>query len=106
MGSGEFDGGSSVTWKITHSDGDSGSGNQHGARGKDKHPKGPNGTFVVEVTGQLPREVHCAATRNTKFAARETTRFRVCQLPATRGKDRESKTRRAKGSIRSPGTVS
>jgi hypothetical protein len=78
MGSGEFDGGSSVTWKITHTDGDSGRGDQYGASGKDKHPKGPNGMFVVEVTGHPPI---FASTKNTVVRVAWATRFSVCQLP-------------------------
>ena len=93
MGSGEFDGGSSVTWKITHSDGDSGSGNQHGARGKDKHPKGPNGTFVVEVTGHPPI---FAPTRNTIVRVAWGDSVQSTPAAATAAKTAKSKTRRAK----------
>ena len=39
MGSGEFDGGSSVKWEVIHSDGESGSGDYKGGKGKDKDPK-------------------------------------------------------------------
>ena len=94
MGSGEFDGGSSVTWKITHSDGDSGSGNQHGARGKDKHPKGPNGTFVVEVTGHPPI---FASTKNTKIRGAWGDSVQRAATTATPAKTAKPKTRRAKG---------
>ena len=94
MGSGEFDGGSSVTWKITHSDGDSGSGNQHGARGKDKHPKGPNGMFVVEVTGHPPI---FAFTKNTKVRVAWGDSVQRVATTATPAKTAKPKTRRAKG---------
>ena len=93
MGSGEFDGGSSVTWKITHSDGDSGSGNQYGASGKDKHPKGPNGMFVVEVTGHPPI---FAPTRGTIVRVAWGDSAQSVPAAATAAKTAKSKTRRAK----------
>ena len=49
MGSGEFDGGSSVNWEVIHSDGESGS---HGGKGKDKDPKTNKGMFTVTITGK------------------------------------------------------
>ena len=93
MGSGEFDSGSSVTWRINHSDGDSGNGNQHGAHGKDKHPKGPNGTFVVEVTGHPPI---FAPTRNTIVRVAWGDSVQSMPAAATAAKTAKSKTRRAK----------
>jgi hypothetical protein len=52
MGSGEFDGGSSVHWYIEHGDGEHGKGGKNGANGKDKHPKkGTGGQFVVKLNG-------------------------------------------------------
>ena len=50
MGSGEFDGGSSVKWWVKHTDGDSGQGDHKGGSGKDKDPKN-EGVFTVTVTG-------------------------------------------------------
>jgi hypothetical protein len=50
MGYGEF-GGGSVKWKVVHSDGDSGSGNKYGGKGKDKDPKRPGGQFTVLIDG-------------------------------------------------------
>ena len=51
MGSGEFDGGSSVKWEVIHSDGDSGIGDYKGGKGKDKDPKTDASKFVITVTG-------------------------------------------------------
>ena len=52
MGSGELDGGGSVHWQISHSDGDHGKGDKKGASGRDKHPKtGTGGKFVVSLNG-------------------------------------------------------
>ena len=51
MGSGEFDGGSSVEWRVTHSDGESGNGHPGGGKGKDKDPKTNKGMFTVTITG-------------------------------------------------------
>ena len=51
MGSGEFDGGSSVEWWVNHSDGDSGQGDPKGGSGKDKDPKTNKGMFTVTITG-------------------------------------------------------
>jgi len=53
MGSGEFDGGGSVHWKIVHGDGEHGKAHQHGGNGKDKHPeKGAGGEFTVKLNGE------------------------------------------------------
>jgi hypothetical protein len=52
MGSGEFDGGSSVEWWVNHSDGDSGQGDHKGGSGKDKDPKTNKGMFTVTITGK------------------------------------------------------
>jgi hypothetical protein len=53
MGSGEFDGGGSVHWKIVHGDGEHGKAHQHGGNGKDKHPeKGAGGEFTVKLNGK------------------------------------------------------
>ena len=51
MGSGEFDGGSSVKWEVIHSDGESGSGHPGGGKGKDKDPKTDASKFVITITG-------------------------------------------------------
>jgi hypothetical protein len=51
MGSGEFDGGSSVKWEVIHSDGESGNGHAGGGKGKDKDPKTNKGMFTVTITG-------------------------------------------------------
>jgi hypothetical protein len=63
MGSGEFEGGGSVTWEVTHSDGESGSGHRHGGKGKDKHPTTDGGLFVVTVTGHKPIIVPVKGTK-------------------------------------------
>jgi hypothetical protein len=52
MGDAQFDGGGSVKWEVTNSDGESGGGNKNKCKGKDKDPKGPNGKFVIMVTGR------------------------------------------------------
>ena len=52
MGYGEFGGGGSVKWEISHTDGESFSGNPHGGNGKDKHPNNETGIFTVIVTEQ------------------------------------------------------
>jgi hypothetical protein len=93
MGSGEFDGGSSVTWKITHSDGDSGSGHRGGGSGKDKHPKGPNGMFVVEVTGHPPI---FAPTRGTIVRVAWGDSAQGAPTAATTARAVKSKTKKAK----------
>jgi len=85
MGSGEFDGGSSVTWRINHSDGDSGNGNQHGAHGKDKHPKGPNGMFVVEFGSPPDLRAHERHHRSRRVGRLGSE----CASCGHRGKDRE-----------------
>ena len=54
MGDAEFEGGGSVRWQVNHSDGDFCAGHKHGGKGRDKNPRGPNGLFVVTVTGQKP----------------------------------------------------
>jgi hypothetical protein len=51
MGSGEFDGGSSVKWKVKPSKGDPGQPNPGGAAGRDKDPIGGTGYFVVLDNG-------------------------------------------------------
>jgi hypothetical protein len=55
MGYGEFGGGGSVKWVVKHGDGDNGSGDKHGGKGKDKHPPDATGIFtvMVEEAGQL-----------------------------------------------------
>jgi hypothetical protein len=53
MGSGNFDGGGSVKWEITNSDGESGGGNKDKCKGKDKDPKGSDGSFAVFANGDL-----------------------------------------------------
>jgi hypothetical protein len=62
MGDGEFVGGGSVTWTVTNSDGESGSGDKNRAHGKDKDPKGEGGMFEVTVNGELAVRV---PVRNT-----------------------------------------
>ena len=53
MGSGEFDGGGSVHWKIVHSNGEHGKAHQKGGNGKDKHPeRGAGGEFTVKLNGE------------------------------------------------------
>jgi hypothetical protein len=54
MGDAEFEGGGSVKWQINHTEGDFCNGHKHGGKGRDKNPRGPNGLFVVTVTGQKP----------------------------------------------------
>ena len=54
MGDAEFEGGGSVKWQINHSDGEFCNGHKHGGKGRDRNPRGPNGLFVVTVTGQEP----------------------------------------------------
>ena len=52
MGQGEFGGGGSVIWEVVHGNGDSGTGNKNGGKGKDKNPaKGTGGIFTVYVNG-------------------------------------------------------
>jgi hypothetical protein len=54
MGDAEFAGGGSVKWEVTNTDGESGGGNKNKCKGKDKDPKGPNGKFIVTITGHAP----------------------------------------------------
>ena len=63
MGDAEFDGGGSVKWQINHSEGDFCDGHKHGGMGRDKNPKGPNGLFIVTVTGQKPIIVPTKGTK-------------------------------------------
>jgi hypothetical protein len=56
MGDGQFDGGGSVKWQVTHSDGDTGSGNKDKCNGRDKDPKDPNARFRVWLNGTLQFE--------------------------------------------------
>ena len=53
MGDAEFAGGGSVDWQVTNSDGESGGGNKKQCKGKDKDPKGEDGSFAVIVNGSL-----------------------------------------------------
>jgi hypothetical protein len=53
MGDAEFEGGGSVDWKVTNSDGESGGGDPTQCQGKDRDPKGPNGSFAVIANGTL-----------------------------------------------------
>ena len=62
MGDAEFEGGGSVKWTVINSDGESGGGDKVKCKGKDKDPKGPNGKFVIMVTGQAPVIVPCDGT--------------------------------------------
>ena len=50
MGYGEFGGTGSVKWEIEHTDGESGDADNHGGKGKDKHPPLERGYFTVIVT--------------------------------------------------------
>ena len=65
MGSGEFDGGGSVKWEVIHSDGESGSGDPRGGKGKDKDPKKSDAMFTITITGQ-PRPI-VVPVRGTKI---------------------------------------
>jgi hypothetical protein len=53
MGDAEFAGGGSVSWEVTNSDGESGGGDKYNCKGKDKDPKGDNGSFAVIANGKL-----------------------------------------------------
>ena len=53
MGDGEFQGGGSVTWTITNSDGESGEGDKNKAHGRDRDPKRDDGMFTVTVNGRV-----------------------------------------------------
>jgi len=71
MGSGEFDGGSSVKWEVIHSDGESGNGYPGGGKGKDKDPKTNKGMFTVTITGtNLPDPIEpiVVPVRGTKIS--------------------------------------
>lgn len=50
MGYGEFVGGGSVKWNITHTHGDHGGGGQQGGNGRDKDPTPNSGAvFTIQV---------------------------------------------------------
>jgi hypothetical protein len=53
MGDAEFAGGGSVDWQVTNSDGESGGGTKKQCKGKDKDPKGDDGSFAVIANGSL-----------------------------------------------------
>ena len=53
MGDAEFAGGGSVSWEVKNSDGESGGGDKYKCKGKDKDPKGDNGSFAVIANGRL-----------------------------------------------------
>ena len=53
MGDAEFEGGGSVDWQVTNSDGDYGGGDKRQCKGKDKDPKGDEGSFAVIANGKL-----------------------------------------------------
>ena len=53
MGDAQFDGGGSVSWEVVNSDGESGGGNKNKCKGKDKDPKGEDGSFAVIANGSL-----------------------------------------------------
>jgi len=53
MGDAEFAGGGSVDWEVTNSDGESGGGDKYKCKGKDKDPKGEDGSFAVIANGKL-----------------------------------------------------
>jgi hypothetical protein len=51
MGDGQFIGGGSVEWRVTHSNGHTGGGGKGGGNGKDNDPSDGEGNFVITVTG-------------------------------------------------------
>ena len=53
MGDAEFAGGGSVSWAVTNSDGETGGGDKYKCKGKDKDPKGVDGSFAVIANGKL-----------------------------------------------------
>jgi hypothetical protein len=100
MGDAEFAGGGSVSWVVTNSDGESGGGNKSKCSGKDKDPKGVDGSFAVIANGKLmftlpatkgnaiqvlwgpdssatTSATSTTAARATKSTARKTTRSRT-----------------------------
>jgi hypothetical protein len=62
MGEGEFQGGGSVDWHVTNTDGESGGGDRNKCNGKDKDPKDPNARFRVTLNGRVQFE---APVRNS-----------------------------------------
>ncbi len=65
MGDGEFQGGGSVTWTITNTDGESGEGDRNRAQGKDRDPKRDDGVFTVTVNGRVVATEPVKGTRIT-----------------------------------------
>jgi hypothetical protein len=65
MGDAEFAGGGSVDWQVTNSDGDYGGGDKKQCKGKDKDPKGNDGSFAVIANGDL--KFTLPATRGNKI---------------------------------------
>ena len=63
MGDGQFVGGGSVDWTITHTDGDRGNGNQGGGNGRDRDPKNPNAKFRVFLNDVLQFEADVRGNR-------------------------------------------
>jgi len=63
MGDGQFVGGGSVDWTITHSDGEHGNADPKGGRGKDRDPKNPNGKFKVWLNDELKFEADVRGNR-------------------------------------------
>jgi hypothetical protein len=53
MGEGNFSGGGSVSWEVINSDGESGGGDEKKCKGKDRDPKGDDGSFAVFANGSL-----------------------------------------------------
>ena len=53
MGDAEFVGGGSVRWEVNNSDGESGGGDKKKCKGRDKDPKGDDGSFAVIANGSL-----------------------------------------------------
>ena len=53
MGEGNFSGGGSVYWEVINSDGESGGGDKKKCKGKDRDPKGDDGSFAVFANGNL-----------------------------------------------------
>ena len=65
MGDAEFAGGGSVDWQVNNSDGESGGGDRKGCKGKDKDPKGNDGSFAVIANGSL--QFTLPATKDNKI---------------------------------------
>ena len=93
MGSGEFDGGGSVKWKIKHSKGDHGHGDSGGGNGRDKDPIG-TGYFVVLDNGSPVHTIGTAGHTITVLWGPESPAPVAAKLAAKR-KGGKKKTKRA-----------